>query len=483
MILMVQIVQNQTGGISALVRFIGIGLAIWALVNPKAGLYIVTIEAFSLDFVKKLAVYYGSASTMTIMEVLIVGILAVVATITGFVLRSVAFRRSRMSWIEWAVLIVSALVCVALVAVMKPAQGMSKALQDSFNAGFYIALAAPMSLLLRNRAEIIKLLSLQFWLSVIWATWGTYQYFYGFTDIEWYYARTGLSIVASNFMLMFEDPRPFGFGSGAPHYGAIAPYLCYGIWHALRVRRRRLLFLLGSLIIFAGVVTSMQRTTFLIPFIILGFFFFFQTRVRAVILYLGMALAAVAGVLFSEWLLYHLEDINRAIAVEGRWGEQVVLVSTFSDRLRGWMVLKDPASYSLFGLDTDGLTHDIISRILLRFGIVALLLVFVSMILVAWQTHRIVFRIQDPADRDLATVMLAATVPVIVMSFAGGGNFTTVPINLQIWTFFGVIVAIIARTKRENRALKTSSRAALPGGAIANSDSVPPISAFQAVTR
>ena len=452
------IIENENGGISAAVRTIGICLAIWAFVRPKAGLYIVSVEAFSVDFVKKVAVYYGAVSTNTIIEVLIVSMLALTATILGVLIQGVALRRYKIAPLNWVLLGGSLLLGAAIFLASRNEDGFAKAGENAFNAAAPITLALPMTIFLADQGELNKLLRLQFSLAVIWAAWGIRQYYFGFTQLEWFYAETGLSQVATQHMLLLsgEDPRPFGFGSGAPNYGVISVYVAYGFWHLSQYRNHRLLYILGTLTVFWGLVTSLQRTSLLIPLFILGFFYFFRTKGRTIFAYASAILVFLLGVTFAEYLYIHLDDINHAISTSGYWGEKVLNVSTFSDRLSSWMTLKSPEIYSLFGLQDPIGSHDIFTRIIVSYGVVGLGIVLMSAATCAWFLHRTLLRIADPDDRRFATFLLAATVPSVALGMAGGGNFTSNPTNIQIWTFFGAAVSLVIHSKLVDPVVKPS---------------------------
>lgn len=442
------IVENEEGSMSAVVLTVGVCLAMWAAVKPRAGLFIISIEAFTLDFVKKVAVYYGAVSTNTIMEVLIVGMLAVAGTIAGILVQSVAMRRYHMARPHWAILIVGVVLSLAIFSVCKEEYGIPKAGEHAFNGGVYIALALPMALALAERQELRKLLDLQFWLAAIWALWGIKQYYTGFTALEWYYADTGLSEVSTAHMYLSADPRPFGFASGAVNYGVISAYVFYGCWRIWQGNRGKVLYTLGTLVLFWGSVTSMQRTLLLMPFIGGVFFFCFRTAKLTIIAYSAVVVTFVLGVLFSERLLENFDDINNAISMSGRWGENVLVVNTFSDRLFSWQYLLRPTTYSWFGSDSSIPTHDIITKIVLSYGVVGLAVTLAVMGGAAFYIHRTLLRIADLADRKFATLMIAFTMPSIVVGLAGGGNFMATPVNLQLWTFFGAAIAIVINGKQ-----------------------------------
>ncbi len=442
------ILENENGGISATVRTIGICLAILAFVRPKMGLYIVSVEAFTVDFIKKVAVYYGTVSTGTIIEVLVVTMLALLGTIVGIFIQSAALRRYKIVPLNWAILIGAVLISLGVLLASVTDSGLEKAAENSFNAGVYIALALPITILLTDREELNKLLRVQFWFAVIWAAWGIRQYYVGFTQLEWFYAETGLSSVATEHMLKFANPRPFGFGSGVPNYGVISPYFIYGLWHVAHYRRKRMIYLLGALALFWGLVTSQQRTALVFPLFALVFYYCFHTWLRTVSIYVTAAVTFVLGVIYCDYLLDHLYDINDAISFfKGDWAENTITVGTFSARLGSWENLKSPATYSLFGNHLNVDNHDVFTRIIISYGVVGLVAVIAASIWLLVIMHRMLLRIEDPEDRKFATFLLAVTIPYVGLGFAGGGNFTTNPINLQMWTFFGAAVSLVIHSK------------------------------------
>ena len=442
------IIENENGGISASVRTIGTCLAIWAFVSPKAGLYIISIEAFTLDFIKKVAVYYGTVSTGTIIDVLVVAMLAVLGTLAGSMLQAVALRRYKLSPLLWAVLGAAFLGTLGVLLAQYKTIGFEKSAENAFNGCVYIAIAIPMSLLLTDRKELCKLLNVQFFLAAIWAVWGIKQYLFGFTALEWFYAETGLSAVATEHMFLTPDPRPFGFGSGMPNFSVVSGYFCYGAWYTWHNRKHRLLFLACTIILLLGTLASLQRTILLLPLLVIAFYFMLQSLRRSIVGYAvctGIFLLAVAN---AEYLLAHLSDINAAISVGGYWGQSMLNVSTYTERLQSWLNLKDPTTYSLFGLpQLLGSYHDVITETLMYYGVVGTGLAISIATYGAWFIQRMVLRVEDPVDRKYAIFWLAITVPSIATGVIGGGNFTANPVNVQIWTFFGACICMASNSR------------------------------------
>ena len=455
------IIENENGGISAAVRTIGIGLAIWSFIRPKVGLFIISIEAFSLDYVKKFAVYYGTVSTGTIIEVLIVGMLAVVGTVGGFLIQSVALRRYKLPPLLWVIFGVAMFATAARFFEGRKTVGFEKAGEDAFNCCVYIAIALPVAMTMVTRKQMTNLLNVQFFLCTLWAVWGIKQYYTGFTPMEWFYAETGLSAVASDHMIRVHDVRPFGFGSGVPNYSVLGPYFCYGAWQVWHRCRRRFLMTVCTLVLFWGIVTSLQRTIFLLPLLVLVLFYCLQTMRRSVIAYVSGFLIFATLVAFSQVLYNNLDTISSNISVGGYWGENMLTLGTFSDRLYSWTNLRDPKNYSLFGLDEELLTHDIFSTLLGSYGVVGLFIILGGMTWIAWFVLRTLLRVENFQDKQFAIFCMSVTGMTIILGFANGANFTANPVNLALWSFFAVAISTVVNSQLAPEPTRQSVQALL----------------------
>ena len=291
------------------------------------------------------------------------------------------------------------------------------------------------------------------------AAWAIKQYYYGFDQIEWTYARSGLSPVHTGQMLMFVNPRTFGFFGSASALGCAGMYCAFSWWQTLRFPKRRFLWLAASLILTWALVVSTQRTILLYPLIVLIAAYFYRTKLRTAALYATAGLTLLLGIINSTYLLNEgLERINTAIASDTAWGSEVLRVSTFSDRLRGWERLTRLESYSLIGTGTKGggyddgnvyRNHDLINKILIDYGIVGVLAVMIAGGFVIYGLHSTVISQKNYQDRKDSAFALALSLPMILMSFLGGDNFNTNPINLQIWTSFVGVLVVRKQLQRE----------------------------------
>jgi hypothetical protein len=286
---------------------------------------------------------------------------------------------------------------------------------------------------------------------------GLKQYFFGYDRMEWFYAETGLSPVATSQFFgdiqLYGDPRPMAFGSGSVKFGVISLLLPLSVWMLVFNGSQRLVWGACTAFILAAMVVSMQRAAMILPFIGLAFYFFTKTWTRLAVGYAGLSIVIAVGIIFSDSLLEKLDDTNQAIASEGRWAGTVLRVGTFSDRLRGWERLKEPSTYSLLGaIETGDMTntgigkssyHDVINVILDATGVVGLTITVLAAIAFAVMVHRIIFSIEDVRRRSLARLLMAAMVPIFVSGMLGGANFHANPFNLVMWMHVAAIYCLV----------------------------------------
>jgi hypothetical protein len=314
------------------------------------------------------------------------------------------------------------------------------------------------------------------------AAWAIKQYYFGFDQIEWEYARSGLSKVHYSQMFGFANPRVFGFFGSASALGCAAIYCAFAWWHGFRFRDKRLFWVLSALILTWVLVVSTQRAALLYPLIVLVASFAFRTKMRVVALYSTGFVLITLGILNAKYLLNQgIDNTNRFLAQlgGGSWGEQVLKVSTFSDRLRGWERLGRADSWSLFGtgkqtfssvtlgfdVNSSDYSHDVINKILINYGVIGLLCVLIPGVILLTALHSTVFVQREKQDRNDTAFAIALSLPMIFMSFLGGDNFNANPINIQIWTaFVGVLIVrqSYLRKKAEERQEK-HERTLLPG--------------------
>ncbi len=447
-IMAISVSTDTAGGLAALVPLITAILTLLALVNPRAGLYSLAALVIWVDEFKRLAVYFGGADSMTVAQTLAMPFIVLAALNCGLLL-NVMFGKARIDRLGILIYAVGCLVGGIVFITMEgslPERG-----QRAANIAGYITLIPIANAYFKTFDEWRKFFAFQVIVALPAAAWAIKQYYYGFDQIEWTYARSGLSKVHAGQMLLFLNPRTFGFFGSASALGCAAIYCAFSWWHVLRFKKSRFFWLAAGAILTWALVASTQRTALIYPLIVLFCAFGFRTKLRAVTLYGSAFSIILLGIINSTYLLEQgLDKINDAIASDSAWGSEVLKVSTFSDRLRGWERLTRADSYSLIGTGEkggaydDGETyrnHDIINKILISYGVVGLLTIAITGGIVLYGLHTTVFAQRSRQDRNDNAFAIALSLPMIYLSFLGGDNFNTNPINLQIWTaFVGVLV-------------------------------------------
>ena len=445
----ISVTTNSAGGLAALVPLITVVLTIVSLLNPKAGLYGLAALVIWVDEFKRLAIYFGGANSMTVAQTLAMPFIILGALNCGFLL-NVLNGKARIDRLGILIYLVGGMVGMIVFITMEG--GIAERGQRAANIAGYVTLIPIANAYFKTFDEWRKFFAFQVMVALPAAAWAIKQYYYGFDQIEWTYARSMLSRVHSGQMLLFTNPRTFGFFGSASALGCAAIYCAFSWWHGVRYKKGRLFWLFAGLVLTWVLVASTQRTALIYPAIVLFCAYGFRTRLRTTILYTTSFVIVLLGIINSTYLLDQgLDKINDAIASDSTWGSEVLKVSTFSDRLRGWERLSRADSYSLIGKGEkaggydDGnvyRNHDVVNKVLISYGVLGLLAIAITGGIVLYALHTTVFSQENKQDRNDNAFAIALSLPMIYISFLGGDNFNTNPINLQIWTaFVGVLVA------------------------------------------
>lgn len=449
----INILLNPTGGISGVSMLLTGFAVLVSLRNPRAGIFVLTLQAVYIDELKRLGVYYGAVSRQTTVEILIGPLLTLIA-LNLSVLLGALFNQHKIpktAWIWYAI-------CpffFAYIYFSGTGSGFQLQMYNGATAALYMTIIPIICTVLPTFNDWKKFFGFQAIVAAPAALWGIWQYYNGFNDIEWTYALSGLSEAHSFGMLQFEDPRVFGLFGSSNALGCVAMYGAFCIWRGLRERKHRWWFLAMGLMYLAVCVYSKQRSVLFFPLIFLVFALAYRTRPATIALYGTGVAVFLVGIFSATWLLeVGIGRINDAIRLPGKWGEQVLNVNTFSDRLRGWERLGRAETWSLFGTGIENLesgpvdatdkdfNHDMINKLLMQAGGVGLAAVLIVGVLLAHFMHRIAWKMPNRQARFDGAFVLGCVFPFLIMSIAGGGNFTTTPINLMIWSMLAGIFAL-----------------------------------------
>lgn len=461
MFLLPEILFSRTGGISATIKFTGVGLGLLCAIRPSLAPWILTVAFFTQDYLKKVAVYFGIPSRHVLYEVMGVGYGVMLMAALGSLITIMAMPR-----IPWRVLVIYVFGASLSAVIFGVAQGSGGTVDAAYTAvatGLPAVMAALIYLYLgEDLRKMQKLIDLQFIMAVIWCVIAVFQVHVGFTPIEWYYAETGLSPVASAQMLGAEmqgrDPRPFGLGSGVVSFNVVSCFALYGFWRAFKGispegRERRLLFtrtlfFLGGLLIAYAVFESRLKSSItlvaLSPFI----YFVYRSGKLTLAMYAAGASAFVWMVTKSEWLLGMLEKWNRPVV---KYLGEDYSILTFAERLKSFENLKNPNNLSAFGVDQTTDIHDFFSLVLVKSGVVGLGAIICGGTAVLFVLHRWAAR-QPKELQAFYTILLTMFIPfTVLLGLGGSGGFHVTPNNIRIWTLAGCLVVLGTRYSVSSR--------------------------------
>jgi len=451
LLLVPEILFSRTGSFSAFMKYTGIALGLLCAVRPSLAPWVLTVLFFTQDYLKKVAVYYGIPSMHVLYEVMGVGYGVMLAAALGSLV--VFMARRQLPQVPVTLYIVGAAICGVLFLALKASAGFVGAGYNAAAVGLPAVMAALICMYFAKDARmIVRLVDFQFLFATIWAVVALVQVYYGFSQIEWFYAETGLSPVASKHMINAdmrgENPRPFGLGSGVMSFNAIGCYAIWGLWRGLSKPvagvygpplLMRVLFVIAGMTIAYAVFESRLKTSLLMIPIGIVTYVIYRSRGLTAAAYGGAIAAFLLIAINAEQLVYKLPEWNQPVTRV--LGSQYSILS-FTARFRSLAMLSEPDTYTLTGMKVPVFTHDFVTMILVHAGVLGLGLLVLFGGTSLWALHRTQWRI-EPRMRPLFTVLLTMLIPFTVLLAAGGtGGFHVTPNNFRIWTLIGCVLAM-----------------------------------------
>jgi hypothetical protein len=230
------------------------------------------------------------------------------------------------------------------------------------------------------------------------------------------------------------------------------------------------LFIVATVFFYIGLFVSEQRTTLFIPLMTLAASRVFRSPSGTRTVYLTGGITALLLISISPILLDGLESFDRGLKslFGGGWASRVIQVSTFADRLIGWVRLTKSESYTLLGTGTnevltaedDDYSHDMINSVLRTGGVVGLVVFFGILFFCARTAHRAVWRCKDREDMHFLAFVLGISAVCIGLALMTGNNLHTNPWNLVLATLIGHGVAVGVRHNRQAREQAAAAAAA-----------------------
>lgn len=435
-----------------------------ATLRPKMGLHLLILSSAYLDLIKRMLLAFGMSSTSDVAGVLATAPMILVGTFLGACVLHPIFTKQMLDKTGRRLALgAMLLIGIAIAAEFRQAASLVELLGTVTNQVAYALLMPVLYVLYRGKGirEIEKLLRFAAMAFIPVALYGIYQFWFGYSQFEVDYLRSGLTITAIN--LYDIHPRPFSTLNSPHAYSTIMWFMTIctiGLGFHLKGASRTPRWL--PLLYISSLVLSFVRGAIVLAGINLLMGRWFKTRKGTVIFYFVALTSMALLIVFSQTLLESLEWFQTFLPGEKDWQKVAFRLGTMSDRFQGYqMVLLNPRMYTLFGhgvatseldlkFNEEGYNHDVLSSTLFRFGIVGVLVALSICAYTLIRIHSAVWRIQDRDRKALGTTLVSILV-LILISHIGGPSSHVFPINLFIWLFLGLVITICAETE-ENKA-------------------------------
>jgi hypothetical protein len=459
------IILSGTGGISASIKYLGILFGLITLIRPGVSPWILTVLFFSQDYFKKIATFYGIASEQVLYEVMGVSYGVCIAAAVGSLIT--LSRRHHSPFPAAMMYFIGATVTLIVLAIGLQSETLIVAGYNAAAFGLPSVMATLIYIYFSSDLKRVEnLIKLQFLFSVVWALVALKQVYIGYSEVDYFYMRSGLSPTAT--MQFFTDiasgnkPRPFGMGSGSPSLNSIACFGFYGIWRAFSYSNlegskfsilKRIIYCVGGLLICLAMFEGRLKTSIACLVLCWVFYSAYLNKWLTIAFYTSGVLFFVLLVSNSTYVLDNLASWDSVVA--SKLGDNYS-IQTFSDRLKSFETLKDAKYYSLLGTDTEYYIHDFISLVLVKSGVVGLLALLTSAFTGTYYIHSWTWKLPKNL-RPFYAALLTMLIPFTALIGLGGrGDLHVTPNNLRIWTLIGCIIVTIVRARQVRMTAKAS---------------------------
>jgi hypothetical protein len=324
--------------------------------------------------------------------------------------------------------------------------GLNEALQGLADGTSYIFMIFIVAAHFRTAEELVRFMK---------------QQFFGLSDFEIEYLRSGLTILSKH--LLDVRPRPFSTLTDCSPYGTTCALLaCFAlaIWQFFLQRNERqwrVAALIAWALFVAGCVTSMSRMSnanWILPVLLLPLL---RSRAGTFSVYAGIAGGFTLACVFAMQLKTVIERATlRALDLFGSssLGEQFARFWTLGDRLDGMHQLAtNPKMWVMFGYGPklareminagEVHSHDVVSTTLLEIGWLPSLVLLVILGVFVLKVHQSIFALRGRIEFNLCLWLVATAIGLLFHNVFAGGVTSTFPVNLFFWFMVGGIVSLV----------------------------------------
>jgi O-Antigen ligase len=435
------------------VILVAVVMFVIAVCNPTAGIYLLILTSGYLDLVKRLGILSDAMSGSDVVITLAVAPLLFVCVCLGVVYRNVINR----AWLQpWQVTL-AAIVFIAMAGVFGQAffrgGGALFALKDFANSGAYLPLTLVVCLLFPDTIRVRQLLTFCLWVYVPVALYGIWQQYFGLTDFEIDYLKSGFTVEIT----LLDDVRLRPFSTlNSPHALGIVTAMLSALaaFVPLKNGKRARWQIIVALLFAAACIATFVRAAWVVLALAGLVWVCCRSKVGTMVLY-GAALAGFAALMLnSDTLLRSLEQIDSYLPKDSDAEAQAFRLTTFSERLISFRnILTNPEFHTWFGNRSqvyedaaedshDNVAHEQIGQILVSFGFVGLGFFLGITVLALLIAHRAIFRQRDPARREMMLGCLSALIATLLSGMLFGSHLGVFPVNIYFALLVGCFCSL-----------------------------------------
>ncbi len=448
--------------LTATLIIVAIAVFFVAIINPKAGVYLLILGTAYVDLVKRLGILTGNLTYGDVVVTMAVPPILCACICVGVVLQCV-FQPRRLERWQYVLLIVVLLLMISvLLKDISGGTGLLGGLQDFANSGAYFPFILIAGILFPRPEDVKQFFKFCLIIYIPVALYAIWQQIFGLNDFEINYLKTGYTMTVG----LLDDVRARPFSTlNSPHaltvMMAVLALLAFFIH--LKGSKRAAWQIVVGILFMGGCWASLSRGGWVLLALGVSGWICFRRAFTTIGFYGLVTAILVILIVNADPLLDSLETFQEELPGGSALNEQTFRIETFSDRLYSFHnMVTNPLFHTWFGnpdlyrdhgetVAQDEIIHDQLTQILVQYGFVGLG-GFLSLVVGAlWLTHRRVLTKADLETRTTAIALLSVLTAVLYSGMLFGSHLGVFPVNV----FFAFLVGALLRCclqSRENAA-------------------------------
>jgi len=429
-----------------------------AIVNPKAGLYLLIVATGYVDLFKRLGLLAGDLAFGDVVVSMAVAPILCACICLGVVLQQISKHRRLEVW-QYVVLAILVMImgCVLLQDVSGGA-GLLEGLQDFANSGAYFPLILVAGILFPKPEDVKQFLKFCLLAYLPVALYAIWQQIFGLNAFELHYMQTGYTMTVT----LLDDIRPRPFSTlNSPHALTVMSAILASLAFFVQFKgnkRAAWQIPLGILFVAACCASLSRAGWVLLALGVIGWICF--RRASTTLGFYGFVTGLlVLLIVNADPLLDSLASLQQKLPSGGAFAEQTFRIETFSDRLYSFRnMVTNPVFHTWFGnpelhgpngeaVSHDELVHDQLTQVLVRFGFVGLTGFLVLVVGALTLTHRRVLAQKDLPTRKTAIALLTVLAAIIYSGMLFGSHLGVFPVNVFFSVLGGFLLVCCAYSK------------------------------------